>query len=238
MAKSLKVWLVEFGEPFERAGSREAAKIKKGIDQKLTRWFNKVLRDRDARREAPSGYGRRADVRWTEMNRSVAVGPRDLVIYFNPSAIPINGSAPQTVMSTHYRDAARSLKNRELKDAILGKREPMSNGGVTISGSVGSKNVPALSVVYVMYTKQMSNTSVRISQYVDMLSMIAFHEAAHNKGRATELHQKGGGGIFGDIHTGRGGVYEPNGKNYDYFAEYIWDEMPQYTIGGTLTPVG
>ena len=223
----MKVWLVEHGSAFP--ASAEGREVRNGIKTRLRSWFGRVARDRRARTGRPSGHGRSIDVDWVASGGGA--GAHDIVLHFVPSSP--TGSPP--VMGP-YRAAAGRLSNQELSTRLTGIRRAAS-GGLTVQASEGNRRVPTLSLVFVLYDAQFSRRDMRVDTNVEKLSITAFHEAAHNKDRSNSLHTAGGGGIFGDIHTGaRGSATAPNGANIDFFADRIWNWGPQYAVGGALTP--
>lgn len=239
MTRPLKVWLVDYPGALPPAETREGRLVRDGVLNRLATWFRQVVRHRNARPAMPSGCRADAAVAWTTSPNAAQVGPLDLVIHFDasPATLPDQGrNSPSPVLSA-YRAAAGRLVNRELRDALSVIQRAMS-GGLTRRARVGSSAVPTLSIVYVLYDRQFSNLQLRVNTNVERLSIIAFHEAAHNKDESNSLHNAGGGGIFADIHTsGLGAATAPNRDNIAFFAQRIWTWGPQYTVGQPLTPV-
>jgi hypothetical protein len=107
-----------------------------------------------------------------------------------------------------------------------------------MAASIGNRRVPTLSLVIVLYNAQEPHERARITTNSEKLSIISFHEAAHNKDRSNSLHTAGGGGIFADIHiTGLNSATHPNAANIKFFAERIWNWGPQYSVGSSMSPV-
>jgi hypothetical protein len=224
----MKVWLIDHTSGFP-SGS-EGRSVKSGIKRNLENWFRQVARHRTAVRDRPTGEERRIDVDWSDT--ASAAGPIDIVLHFVPSQ---EGAHPP-VMGP-YREAAAELRNRELSEGLANMRRGV-NGGRTYAATEGSNRVPTLSLVIVLYDGQFETERSRVRTNVETLSIVAFHEAAHNKDRENALHRDGGGGIFGDIHTsGASSATSPNRNNIAFFAERIWNWGPQYYVGGTLNPV-
>src|SRR5262249_59025970 len=127
--------------------------------------------------------------------------------------------------------------DRELREKLSGMQRAGS-GGKTRLVTVGSDIVPILSIVFVLYDRQLSNLQSRVQGNIEQDCLIAFHEAAHNKDRSDSLHTARAGGIFADIHAGgRSTATQPNDANIAFFADRIWNWGPQYIIGQSLTPV-
>ncbi len=226
----MKVWLVDHASDIPAASTSEGRGVRSGIRDRLQSWFNQVANHRSARSNRPQGHSRRINVSWEAT--ACAAGMYDLVLHFVPS---LPGQNPP-VMGP-YREAAAKLRNRELADRLTDRKRGFS-GGQTIAASVGGNRVPTLSLVIVLYDAQFSRERARIATNVESLSVIAFHEAAHNKDRSNTLHNAGGGGIFADVHTGSGGAASrPNRDNIAFFADRIWNWGPQYCVGGSMSPV-
>jgi len=226
----VKVWLIDHESGIPAATTSEGRQVRTGVQNRLQRWFNKVARHRNAKKGRPKGHRRHIEVKWGPAGSSA--GPYDLALHFVPSQ---PGKNPP-VMGP-YREAALKIQNRELSKGLLENQRGFS-GGLTKAGAVGKRRVPTLSMVIVLYDAQFSIESMRVETNVQKLSIISFHEAAHNKDRSDSLHRKGGGGIFDDIHTGgTGSATRPNRDNISFFAKRIWNWGPQYTVGSSMSPV-
>lgn len=239
MTRPLKVWLVEYPHALPAGTTQEGRSVREGVRNRLTTWFRQVLRHRSAQQARPSGYRADAALTWTTSLNAAQVGSLDLVIHFDasPAVLPNQGRDSPSPVLSGYRAAAGRLKNRELRDALSEIQRAMS-GGLTRQARIGSRAVPTMSIVYVLYDRQFSNLQLRVSTNVEKLCIIAFHEAAHNKDASNSVHTDGGGGIFADIHTGSlGSATQPNRANVAFFAERIWNWGPQYIVGQGLAPV-
>ena len=80
----LNVWLVENNNPFAAApgGAAEVAQFRSGVVALLKQWYAKVIQNAAAP-APPSGWKAAIDVNWSDM-KNVAVGDRDVVLYFSP----------------------------------------------------------------------------------------------------------------------------------------------------------
>src|SRR5262245_30262249 len=232
-ARPLRVWLVENNNPFAPTAGAEATLVKNGIRARLLQWFTRVVQHRDANAGRPAGYRAAVEVSWSAANSLGQVGDRDIVIYFSPSPFSTSPPAnpPQTVHAGPYRTAAGQLTDAELRAGVLGAIGNSTSGGHTVRAARGNTRVPALSEVFVLYDRQLSNQQSRVQDNVETLATAAFHEAGHNK--ADRLHEDGGKGIFADVYTGQ----QPTAANFAFLARHIWDWGPQYIIGQPLTPV-
>lgn len=226
----MKVWLIDHNSGIPNANSSEGQRVRRGIRNRLDDWFSLVARHPNAQSDRPAGHGTSIDVAWA--SSASGAGQFDIVLHFVPS----NPGSNPPVMGP-YREAASQISNRQVADRLANTRRDRS-GGRTLGASVGNQRVPTLSLVIVLYDAQFSDESMRVQTNVERLSIIAFHEAAHNKDRSNSLHRAGGGGIFADIHTGGlGSGNRPNPENISFLAERIWNWGPQYLLGGSMALV-
>ena len=230
--RGMKVWLVANNSPFP-AGP-EGSQVRAGIRGRLATLFGRVVGHANARSGRPSTMSAAVDVQWSDLSNPADVGDRDVVIYFSPRATSAT-AAPQTVERNAYLTAARALRDTGLRNqmvtAITGG---FRAGGITRRASIGNRQVPTLSEVFVLYDAQFSQQQMRVDTNVETYAVAAFHEAAHNKAdNSSAVHgAAAGGGAFAATYRGQ----QVNARNIAYLAQYIWNWRPQYIRGQPLTP--
>jgi hypothetical protein len=232
MSRSLKVWLVEYAGALSTNGANEGERVRNGIRERLASWFHRVVNHARARANMPTGFTRSAQVVWSGRLAPQNVDPHDLVLHFDLSSVMGRPNAASPLLDSYN---AATGRQSSLSSVAALKRAP--SGGETRLITHNGQIVPILSVIYVLYDAQLSNPRLRVGGNVETLSLVAFHEAAHNKDRTDSLHTSGGGGIFADIHTGGPHTTSmPNDANIGFFAERIWNWGPQYVVGASLAP--
>jgi hypothetical protein len=211
----LRVWLVEYNDPFGGAPKRADA-IRAEVVKTLKKWFLQVVQHKEARGQQPQGAGPNVDVKWTDL-KSDTRREWDIIVYFSPSHIspPPGMTDDKRVLTNAYVDDVKQVKKvsvtfekngreekKTLRDILLDqsaewakKIEQQPVGGHTFFVS----GVPALAEVFVEYTPDGDI-------YEDHLAVQAFHEAGHDKCEwntmnepkqtSNDIHNHGGGLVF------------------------------------------
>ena len=207
----LRVWLVEYNDPFVGAAKR-AARIRLEVEKTLKGWFLQVVQHEAARGQQPHGAGPNVDVKWTNL-KSATRREWDIVLYFSPShtAPPLGVVDDKRVLTNAWVNDVKQVKKtlvrlkkdgpvEPLRDVLLDKSAEWARevdrpgvGGQTFILA----GVPVLAEVFVEYT---ADGAIKAYQ----LAVQAFHEAAHNKcewieesSRAgSDIHDHGGGSVF------------------------------------------
>jgi hypothetical protein len=247
----LCVWLVENNNPFAAApgGAAEVAQFRSGVVALLKQWYAKVIQN-SAAPAPPAGWKAAIDVNWSDL-KNVAVGDRDVVIYFSPLVVGASKTGPQSVRAGPYKDAVNRLPTNTADDkkivadvqAKLAKEPTM--GGLTLRpcfviGGAGYC-LPIVSEIFLLYDRQFPKQVMRVKENVVTFAVAAWHESAHNKYEAKgqppkdRVHEDGGGGVL--VESPPPAAQAPNDDNIKFLAGLIWNWGPQYVRNGPLSLV-